>query len=67
MPMALPAAVVPLGFTAPATWLSSVSSRVIWSPGRNEETDCMAVGSTSNSWPSTWILEGSWGLGEQSS
>ena len=49
MPMALPVAVEPVASTAPATWLSSVSSRVIWSPGRNWETVCRAEGSTLNS------------------
>ena len=60
---ALLAGQVPVAFTAPATWLSSVSSNVIWSPGLNSETVCMAVGSTVNSYPSTVMRMGSLGLG----
>ena len=67
MPMALALAPAVLGFTAPATLLSSVSSRVIWSPGRNLARVDWAVGSTSKSWPRRRRLVGSVGLGVQDS
>ena len=67
MPMALAEAPEVPGFTTPAILLSSVSSRVIWLPGRNFARVAWAVGRTSKSCPKTLMEVASVGLGVQDS